>query len=93
MTLDEIFQYQMRFWIFSSLFNINSVKLHPNYSKYIDTHRIDNETEDNYVEDINDCDENNITSSCSVSVDDEDIKTPNIPLKIKSIFQMLCYSI
>ena len=50
-------------------------------------------TEDDYNEDTDECGEDNTTSSCSASVDDEDIETPNIPLKIQSIFQILCYNI
>lgn len=50
-------------------------------------------TEDDYNEDTDECDEDNTTSSCSASVDDEDIETPNISLKIQSIFQILCYNI
>ena len=50
-------------------------------------------TEDDYKEDTDDCDEDNTISSCSASADDEDIETPNIPLKIQSIFQILSYNI
>ena len=50
-------------------------------------------TEDDYNEDTDECDKDNTTSSCSASVDDEDIKTPYIPLKIQSIFQILYYNI
>ena len=55
----------MRFWLFSSLFNISSAKLHPNYAKHVDTHRTDTQTEDDYNKDIDECDEDNTTSSCS----------------------------
>ena len=65
-------------WLFSSLFNISSTKLHPNYAKHIDTHRADTETKDDYNGGIDDCDEDITTSSCSAIVDDEDIKMPNI---------------
>ena len=50
-------------------------------------------TGDDYNEDTDECDKDNTTSSCSASVDDEDIKTPYIPLKIQSIFQILYYNI
>ena len=73
---------------------LNSAKLHPNYAKHIeDTHRTDIETEDDYNKDINEFDEDNTISSYSASVDDKDIETLNILLKIKSIFQILCYTI
>ena len=65
---------------------------YPNYSKHIDTHRTDTETEDDYNEDIDEC-HDDLISSCSASVDDEDIETPNNISKIKSIFQILCYTI
>ena len=53
----------MRFQFFSSLFNINSAKLQLNDAKHIDAHRTDTETEDGYNEDIDECDEDNTTST------------------------------
>ena len=78
---------------FSSLFNINSAKLHPDYPKHIDTYKTNTETEDDYNEYIDECGEDNTNSSCYARVENENIETPNFLLKIKFIFQILCDTI
>ena len=59
--LTKSFNIKWDFGFFSSLFNINPVKLHPNYAKHIDTHRADTETEDDYNNYIDECDKDKST--------------------------------
>ena len=47
----------------------------------------DSEAEDDYNKNIDGCDEDNTTCSCSASVDDEDIETSKIALKINPFFK------
>ena len=68
-------------------------KLHPEYPKHIDIYRTETETEDDCNKYIDKYDKDNTTSSCYASVDDENVETPNFPLKIKFLFQILCYTI